>query len=106
MNPDGKKWKDVLTDASVVAWTLSEENANDPALMLADLLAQARREALDPAISQDAANLVAAARQEAFALGVGMAADKVRRSALMSSRANAEQLASEIRALRLPEGAA
>lgn len=52
-------WKDVLVDAAVASWVFSEANAGNPEKLLADLLAQVRREALDPAISEAAAQLVA-----------------------------------------------
>lgn len=52
-----RKWKDAITDAGVVNWTLSEENANDPQKAIADLLSMQWRQALDPAVSQEAAAL-------------------------------------------------
>jgi len=63
---NGSPWMEALTEAAAVNWTLAAESAGDPRKMLADLLGQARKEALDPAISPDAKNLVEQGRQEAL----------------------------------------
>lgn len=54
----------VLVDAAVVNWT--PPNKDDSRKMLDDLLACVAREALDPAISEAAAKLVADAKREAL----------------------------------------
>lgn len=55
-----------LRDASTIHWTLSAENEGDPRLMLADIIRQCVIESLDPVISQQAAEMVAAARQQGY----------------------------------------
>lgn len=57
-------WRDALTDAAICSWVLNDQNKDDPRKMIADLLAQERLEALDPAISEEASKLVAQARRE------------------------------------------
>ena len=49
------KWREAITDAAVVNWTLSAENENDPRRAVADLLAMQSAQALDPAVSKEAA---------------------------------------------------
>jgi hypothetical protein len=52
-----QQWKDAITDAAVVNWTLSKENAEDPKRAINDLLCMAEQQALDPLISEPAAKL-------------------------------------------------
>lgn len=61
------RWKDELTDIGVVNWVLSAENKNDPRRLIADIVQQNVKEALDPAVSKEAAALVARAVRAAFA---------------------------------------
>jgi hypothetical protein len=60
-----REWFAALDDEAVNSWALNAGNEHDPKKMLADILHRAQEWALDPAISQAAAELVAAARQPA-----------------------------------------
>jgi hypothetical protein len=53
-----RRWKDELTDIAVVSWVLSEQNKDNPRLMIADITKQAVTEALDPLISAEANALI------------------------------------------------
>jgi hypothetical protein len=57
-----QRWKDHLTDAAVVDWCLNEKNADDPKQLIADIVKCNVRQALDPAISQAANELIATVR--------------------------------------------
>ncbi len=50
-------WKRALEDIGVVHWTLTEENSKDPKRLIYDTVAQLIREQLDPAVSEQAAEL-------------------------------------------------
>jgi hypothetical protein len=52
------RWKDEITDMAVVDWSLSEANKDNPKQMVADMIENAVRQALDPAISADAQKLI------------------------------------------------
>ena len=67
------KWREAVTDAAVISWTLSPENENDPRRAVADLLAMQSAQALDPAVSREAAewrDKLAEARRERAQLEV------------------------------------
>lgn len=51
-------WKNAVVDALVVSWEYGVENKDNPVQAISDLLAMAQREALDPAISEQAKALV------------------------------------------------
>ena len=61
-----QRWKNAIIDAAVVGWTYQAVHEADPHAAINALLVQAQREALDPAISQDAINLIAIARAETW----------------------------------------
>ena len=50
-----RAWKAAVEEAGVVNWTLTAENENDPRKAVAALLAMQSQQALDPAISREAA---------------------------------------------------
>ena len=54
-------WKDAVIDAAVVSWTLKPEHENDPRAAVNDLLAWTSSVALDPLVSEPAAELHARA---------------------------------------------
>jgi len=58
-------WRDALIDALVVNFILSPENENDPRKAIQDLIAWEQKLALDPAVSQDAADLIERGRKQA-----------------------------------------
>jgi hypothetical protein len=66
------RWKEEITDAAVVNWVLSSENANNPKKLVYDLMACAEQEALDPLISKNARRLI----QRGIAKGIAMAKKK------------------------------
>lgn len=51
---DEEKFKTAVIDALVVSWLYEKEHSTNPQKALADLLNQARSEALDPLISAEA----------------------------------------------------
>lgn len=50
-------WRNVLTDAAVNNWCLTDENADDPRKMLDAIIRANVAQAIDPAISADAQRL-------------------------------------------------
>ena len=51
------RWKNAIIDACVVDWVLTKEHETNPRKAINDLLVQAQRIALDPAVSKPAAEL-------------------------------------------------
>lgn len=49
-------WKEAIIDAAVIDWVYTKEHEENPRKAINDLLCHAQRLALDPAVSEDAAN--------------------------------------------------
>ena len=51
------KWKEAVTEAAIVSWTLNDANEDNPKQCLADLIAWECKVALEPQVSGEAAKL-------------------------------------------------